>query len=444
MNGRIQKGILAAVSLFLLAESLAPAQQTNANQNLPSAPISTDLSFQRLNYLDGDASMPTFSDSVIGVQSKFRRSLFRRGTALRVISEIQYAQNALDAPVPADAQVYEGQRPYEGADAVPIFTADLRQFHLHQSQLFLGGVWNWVSWNPAGPKAFQFWNLYFYKGFGENRVALKAGYISNFLEFIGLFVGGSISTGTQGAYFILPYEVGMSYFPLTAPSVDVRVQARRNLYFKTAAQRSLDPHGGPAEVKRNHTGFRFIPHGDNLLSINEAGFLHRAQAGTRETWLRAGYMRNFTAYNNAITGRNDSGNYCAYALIDYQITQSNLDNPNHGVYLGTSVEAIPEALNPYARYFEVRLYKNAPFRSRSDDIADLVLSRTGYSKYFTRNLAAEGKTVSHGLTDLTGSYTLHVSPGNYAGISLSYMNGPAISPRTPNALIFAANWTVFF
>jgi hypothetical protein len=121
----------------------------------------------------------------------------------------------------------------------------------------MGGVWNWVSWNPAGPKTIQLWDLYLYKKFGENRAEIKAGYVSNSLDFVGFFVGGSTAAGAQGVYAILPYEVGMSYFPLTSPSVSIRIHGPASTYFTTAVQRSLDPGGGPTEVARNHTGVPF-------------------------------------------------------------------------------------------------------------------------------------------------------------------------------------------
>ena len=114
--------------------------------------------------------MPPFSDSAIDVDSKFREAMLRKGMALRVIAQGQYAQNMLDAPVGADEQVYVGQRAFAGAMVQPILTTDLRQLHLRNAQLYLGGVWNWVSWDPAGPKAFQLWDAYLYKAFGEDRV----------------------------------------------------------------------------------------------------------------------------------------------------------------------------------------------------------------------------------------------------------------------------------
>jgi porin len=105
---------------------------------------------------------------------------------------------------------------------------------------------------------------------------------------------------------------------------------------------------------------------------------------------------------------------------------------------------VPETLNPYARYYEARLYQEAPFRSRPHDVVSMVASRTGYSKYLTDNFVAEGKTVWRSATSLTGSYSVRVSSGNYMSLGLSYIYGPAITPRVPNALNFAAGWNLFF
>ncbi len=388
--------------------------------------------------------MPPFSDSVIDVDSGFRRALFRKGLAFRVITGPQYTQNMLAGPVPADEQVYVGQRPFESSFVQPILSADLRQLHIQHAQFYLGGVWNWASWNPAGPKSLQLWALYFYKAFGEDRLEIKAGYIANNMNFVGLFVGGSTATGAQGVYAVLPYEAGMSYFPLTAPSFNVRIRGPENTYIKTAAQRSQDPNGGPAEVARNHTGFRFIPHGDKLVLIDEVGYLRAASADAHEAWFRAGSIYNKTPYRNETTGQLESGNYCAYALMDYQLLKSGREHPNHGLYAGGSFMTVPETMNAYARYYEARLYKKAPVRSRSDDVLSIVASRTGYSRIFTDNLVSQRKTVWRAGTTVTGSYSLRASRGNYLSLGLSYVNGPAITPRVPNALNVIANWTVFF
>ena len=433
-----------AAFMLLFASVSARAQATKDVGNVPEAPTPSISSIEALNYLGGDASMPSFSDSVLGVDSKFRKAMLSHGIALRMIAQGQYTQNMLDAPVPADEQVYVGQRAFGGAMLQPILTADLHQLHLRNAQLYLGGVWNWVSWDPAGPKAFQLWDLYFYKAFGEDRVEMKAGYVSMNLDFIGLFVGGSTSAGAQGVYAVLPYEAGMSYFPLTSPGATLRVRGPSSTYFKAGAQRSIDPRGGPTEVARNNAGFRFIPHGDKLLVIGEGGYLRKASHDALEAWLRGGYMYNTTAYSNVATGTAESGNYCGYVLMDYQLKQANREHPNQGLYAGGSWMTAPESLDPYARYYEARLYKEAPFQSRPADLVSVVASRTGYSSQYTDKLVAEGKTVWRAGTTLTGSYSFRAVRGNYLNLGLSYVNGPAITPRVPSALKIQVAWTTFF
>ena len=105
---------------------------------------------------------------------------------------------------------------------------------------------------------------------------------------------------------------------------------------------------------------------------------------------------------------------------------------------------VPEALNPYTQYYEARVYQEAPFRSRPGDVLSFVASRTGYSKLLTKTLAGEGKAAWNGAISLTGGYTVRVSRGSYINLGLSYINGPAITPRAPNALVFTANWATYF
>ena len=100
-------------------------------------------------------------------------------------------------------------------------------------------------------------------------------------------------------------------------------------------------------------------------------------------------------------------------------------------------------MNQYARYYEARAYKKAPLRSRPDDVLSVVASHTGYSNIYTDHLAAQGKTFWRSGTTITGSYSLRASRGNYLSLGLSYVDGPAITPRVPSALNIIANWTLF-
>jgi len=153
-NYRIRMQMAAFLVLF--AGVSARAQATEDASNIPEAPAPATSSIEALNYVGGDTSMPSFSDSAIDVNSEFREAMLRKGMALRLIAQGQYAQNMLDAPVGAESQVYVGQRAFTGAMLQPILTADLRQLHLRNAQLYVGGVWNWVSWDPAAQKLFSF------------------------------------------------------------------------------------------------------------------------------------------------------------------------------------------------------------------------------------------------------------------------------------------------
>jgi porin len=250
-----------AISLGL-AGTFCGAQTT---PDVPAAAPSGNEghSIEDLNLIGAETSMPPFVESLIDISSGFRQELFRKGIALRRLLQGQYAQNLLQAPVPADQQVYVGEHEYFVAMDNWTLTSDLRQLDVAHAQLYICGVWNWVSWDPAGPKSFQIYGAYLYKSFADKLVEIKAGYVGNNLEVIGLTVGGSTATGAQGVYAVLPYELGLSYFPMTAPSLNVRVRGPHNTYVKAVAQRSLDPAGGPAEIARNHTGVRFDPVGDN-------------------------------------------------------------------------------------------------------------------------------------------------------------------------------------
>ncbi len=388
--------------------------------------------------------MPPISDSIIPADSTFRQSLLNNGVALRLVQGGQFAQNVLQPPVPADCQQYVGERHFGGFFEQVIFTSDLRQLHLRHAQFYFSGVWKWVSWNPAGPSTFQIWDLYFYKSFGNGRVELKAGYISNDLEFTGMLVGGSTGTAAQGVYAVLPFEVGMSYFPLTAPSLNLRIRGPMDTYFKVGAQRSIDPNGGPAEVARNPTGFRLFPQGDKLLQIYELGYDRSPSAKSRELWFRAGYLHNSTPYLDFQTGERQSGNHAAYALLDYQIAQPDPLEPSEGVYIGGTAMTAASRFDAYDRYYEARIYVKAPLRSRPEDMASLVGSYTGHSKYFTNNLVAAGDTVWRDSASLTASYSLHVARGQFLILGLSYIHGPAITPRLHDALTFTTSYTMFF
>lgn len=433
-------GLMLIVSCSIWGQVQNASGAVDGERNLQSS----ERSIENLNLVGAETEMPPFSDSPIGIHSAFRQRLWDEGVLLRTVVESQYAQNTLQAPVPSDDQNYVGESPFEGAMMNMTLTDDLRQLHLTHSQFMACGFWNWVSWRPAGPKTFQIYGLYLYKAFAEDRVEMKAGYVGNNLEVIGLTVGGSAATAAQGVYAVLPFEVGLSYAPLTAPSLNARIRGPKNTYLKTVAQRSLDPKGGPMEVTRNAVGLRFIPHGDKLLLFGEVGYERPATAASHATWLRAGYMHNNTPYTNLANGSAESGNHAAFVLMDYQLRQPDRPAPGHGLYVGATIMTADPRFNSYDSYYELRLYQKAPFRSRPSDMASLVGYYSGHSSDLTKSLLASGHTFWRASASITGSYALRVDPGQYLSFGLSYVHGPTVTPRAHDALVASASYTVFF
>lgn len=438
---KIRVACVALGTILLGSVSLFSQESDNSPH---STPYESRRSIEDLNMVGTDTHMPPFSESLLGTDSAFRRSWYRHGALLRMNVSGSYTQNVLAGPVSASQQAYIGERPYGSLMSNPIFTADLRQLHLRDAQLNISGGFFWVSWEKAGPSAVALQSLYLYKAFADRRVELKFGYLANSFEYMGREVGGSTAAGAQGVYAVLPYEVGLSHSPSVSPAFNLRVALPSHVYVKAGIQRSLDPGGGQVTIDRNSTGFRFLVKGDKMLLIDEVGYRRDAAPGKRETWLRAGSMYNTTSYPNSRTGGKDSGNYCAYLLADRQLTGDSPEHPAAGVYGGATAMVVPRDRNVYTQYYEFRLYRKGTFRARPADMVSLVSSHSVYSSYTTRNLVAEGKTVWRNSSSVTGSYSIHVSRGNFVSLGLSYVAGPAVTPKVDNALTFGVVSTIFF
>jgi hypothetical protein len=151
VNGRILRTLLA-VALLSSAGTLCNAQGTAASPAVPEAPRESEYSIEGLNLVGAAATMPLISDTLLGTESGLRRALFSEDILFRANVLPRFSVNLLDGPVPANEQVYIGQRPTWITGLNPILTADLRQLHLHDAQLNIGAAWRWTTWNPAGPK----------------------------------------------------------------------------------------------------------------------------------------------------------------------------------------------------------------------------------------------------------------------------------------------------
>ena len=443
---KVCRGIAQCFRLFSLCSLLSLGAMAQSPQPSAPEPANPPLlrSIEDLNLKGAAASDPPFTDSILGLDTPIRSSLFRHGLLFRMDANADYIQNTLAAPVAADAQTYIGQRQFGAYSINPVLTADLRQFGLRRTQLNINGHLQQGSWDQAQPEAWTLCNLYLYKEFGEDRAELQLGYLATDFQFIGLQVGGQVASGAQGVYAVLPYEVGISYSPLTAPAITLKYRWHSDAYLKAAAQRAAQPGSEQDALKRDAVGLRFLPHGDKLVLIGEAGINRPAVAGKLQEWYRAGYIANNTPYTSLRTGLKKSGNYSGYLLADHQVWQPEQTKPGRGVYVGGSAMVVPADLNVYRLYYEARIYDEAPFHSRLADFASIVASYTAFSQDDLRNLAAAGKSYWRASNSVTGSYTVHLAPGTYLGLGLSYVNGPAVTPKVPSALTFTAQTSLFF
>jgi len=402
------------------------------------------VDIEALNQLGSDSSFPPFADSITGADNPVRRKMLCHNSTYRVFMPPGFTINLTGAPVPASEQVYMGQRPTWSVGAGMYIIADLADFHLPGFQLTLTAFSGRANWIWASPNIVKMAQVVVYKPYLKSRLSFKAGYQDNDGEFIGMNVGGGMTSGSQGVYAVLPYEVGLSHMPITSPTAIVRFQPIGDFYAKAGVQRSSSPKGELDDLARDAAGFRFIPRGYGWLSAYEGGYNRASRADAPEFWVRAGYLTNTTQFANNKSGTDTKGNNCEFILADRQLAQNDPVHPDHGLYLGVSAITVPPEMNDYSRYYEVRLYQNAPFGSRPSDLVSVVSSYSSYSYYTRQKLVAEGKPFATHAATLTGSYSARVHAGAYLITGLSYDSRPAITPRLPAALTVTVSAALFF
>ena len=196
-------------------------------------------------------------------------------------------------------------------------------------------------------------------------------YIGNNMEVIGLSVGGSLTTAARRMSILVRHMRWESRsLPTTAPASpnSSGLKAPKHTDLLTVAQRSIDPKGGPAEAERNHSGFRFIPHGEE--PPGETGYQRIASATAHDIWFRAGYLHNSTPFTNLTTRAAQSGQslrVCSDGLLksnSLQPVKASIWRHSHGPPLWR--------FYGYDNDHQLRLYQKAPFRSRPFDMASAV------------------------------------------------------------------------
>lgn len=431
------------------------AEKSNAVEPVP-APKPEPTPAQLGGILKGQILLtPPDSARAFSPFNDFRGELEQKyGVGVYAISQTLFARNVLAPTVPTAQIAYPGENDFYQSSSYLTMTYDMRAFHLDDAQIVLDSGIQKVSWYPGGPESLDFDEATFYKGFRNDNIQFKAGYMSNAEEFIQMRVGGLANNGAAGVLGVLPYNVGMSNKPQQAPSANVRFNLPNHFYTKVGFQRSYSPMGSVGEQAQDKVGFRFDPgptfdkshgvwtKGDGLLSIFEVDYQKSQYRNPTALWVRTGYMNNRTDYRNFNTNQYDTRNYLYYLVADKQITQPNEASQRHGLFIGGSAMYTPPAVNKYYQYYEARAYYSGPFKSRPGDFFSLVGAHTLYSPDLTKTKPAG--TFSTGSWSLTPTYNLKLFKSGYWVNALGYTQGPVPGAKARNSLICNSMLMVFF
>jgi porin len=65
--------------------------------------------------------------------------------------------------------------------------------------------------------------MYWYQPIANGKIELELGWLTNQLDFVGIYVGGSPSGGTVAPQASLPFQAGMSFGSFAAPTASAKI-----------------------------------------------------------------------------------------------------------------------------------------------------------------------------------------------------------------------------
>lgn len=255
----------------------------------------------------------------------------------------------------------------------------------------------------------KFDKLAYYQSFLNGAVTIKTGYLVNYLEFIGVFTGGSPLL-TTGLSSLVPIEVGLSADPAPSPTFNLTLNGPDGLYFKGGVQRSTSPLG--QEYEAAHDGpvnLRFRADRARALYIAEFGLQRQATEDRHSIWVRGGVLYNTSDYAKFTDGTYGK-NYAVLTgrLSDKQALSFNAISRN---LRGRICLYAKPNVNVISQYYEARLYSVGLFESRPADGITLNINHSSYSNAARMAYTAQGITTPSGQLGVTVSYTAHVMRG---------------------------------
>lgn len=375
----------------------------------------------------------TLDQGLFGV----RNALAEKGISYFGFSTSTFQDNVLRHGLPPgnafgphsrDLQQYSGQLPtYTSANTIFIMY-DLGRYGIPDGQIAVGGSLLGTNWNPGDPNGIGVGQLSYYQTLFNRRVEVKAGLLTNNLEFLGTQVGGSIANGLFGVSAAIPFENGQNLGSFPTPGVNVKVNLPNNVYTKLGVQRATSPDGLVAERFQNPTGVRFTVPNSGVFVIDETGYRVNAAPGQSSTWIRAAANYTSSRYTDITTRQRHNPNFGLYLLADRQLIQT---APNagpgsalQGIYAGFSAMYAPSYFNAFSQYYEARLYGFGLIPGRPFDQASLVYNRNVFSEDAVRGVRRIGLLAHDAANTYTASYSANVLHGVNLNFGLSYTDNP--------------------
>lgn len=380
---------------------------------------------------------PGMIDTITGDLGGWRSWLADRDTSI----EAQISTNAVfplrSDDAPRNPQVYNGQRPTLQVHALNIYvTTGLGAIGLPNTKIIVGGGYLITSFEPNGPNKFDFKGLSIYQSFADKAVEIKAGFTKNYLEYVGLFAGGS-PTLTNGFSSLIPVQVGLSAEPGATPALNIGLNGKHGLYAKFGVQRSSNPLGDEEEVRHNGIGLAFTERHARPLVIGELGIKQDSALGQRSFWLRGGYIYNSSPYERFLGGTHH--NYAGYLLADYQLTQPDDKLFFRGLYAGGSAMVAPKDVNLYAKSADLHLLYVGALDTRPTDAINVTVRWNRYSSDYHAFFLPQGIRTERYQASASGSYAVHFGAGITFVPTLQYIVHPTPEPGHRDAVLGSLN-----
>ena len=441
----------------------AGAGGVGTNYTIPPPPSQKQNPYalaDSLKYRGWIVPLPGAADTIDQGLSGFRDQLAQLGISYFGFSDTTYQDNLIhhghppgvnsSLPQNSKQEQYSGQLPtYTTANTIFVMY-DLARYGIPDGQIAVSGSLLETNWNPGDPDGIGIGQLSYYQTLLNKTLEIKAGYLTNNLEYLGTQVGGSLSAGLFGVSAAIPFETGQNLGSFPTPAVNVKVNFPDNVYTKFGVQRGTSPRGLQEERLENASGVRFALPDTSALFIDETGYRVNATPGVMSTWIRAAANYTASRYPNLLTGVYHQGNYGLYFLADRQFLQSAPGNPRtayQGLYAGITAMFAPNNINAFTQYYEARVYQFGMIPGRPFDFASFVYNRNVFSGRLVHELSSFGELTHGSANTSTLSYSAHVVHGVNVNFGVSYTDNPVpivYQTTSGSSLSLLANLFIWF